>query len=203
MTILELHKFVFDLMEDIRYSLDKSGNSFVYGLRQRDQNRINGGYLFAGNDNYLSIKLSCESCDNNRTSTVYLSIRPNCYSKLVIVYDKTSKFSQFYDNLANNLNINPVQTNQYKVTYEYEITSKGTTDLVLRQSIRDFLINNYNKLIRPLVNAKLDVDFMILIIIKLKIIYRVIRPILLRVQRLILLGKQQQKRLICIRIICL
>jgi len=159
MTILELHKFVFDLMEDIRYSLDKSGNSFVYGLRQRDQNRINGGYLFAGNDNYLSIKLSCESCDNNRTSTVYLSIRPNCYSKLVIVYDKTSKFSQFYDNLANNLNINPVQTNQYKVTYEYEITSKGTTDLVLRQSIRDFLINNYNKLIRPLVNAKLDVDF--------------------------------------------
>lgn len=159
MTILELHKFIFDLMEDIRYSLDKSGNPFVYGLRQRDKNRINSGYLFAGNDNYLSIKLSCDPCVNNRTSTVYLSIHPNCYSKLVIVYDKTSKLSQFYDNLAKNLSINLVQTNQYKVTYEHQITPKGTTDLVLGQSIRDFLINNYDKLIQPLVKAKFDVDF--------------------------------------------
>lgn len=162
MTILDLHKFVFNLMEDIRYQLDNkySPNLFYYGLRQRSRGNAKRliNYLFHGSQqNTLYVYLSGEAVNENRTNSVYLDITTNLECKIVIVYEKGNKNQRIYNHIATSLGISRnISKNISKDSYTKQIIPPTTNEVAFKRDLTNYLDTNFNLLIAALVNAGLE-----------------------------------------------
>lgn len=161
MTILDLHKFVFNLMEDIRYQLDKkySPNSFCYGLRQQgNEKKPFKDYIFQGSEKKeLYVYLSGKPAKNNITNTVYVHITTDLESKIVIVYDNVDKNKAIYDRIANSLGIlTNISKHKLKTSYSKQITPPRTTEVTFKKDLTNYLDTNFNLLIAALVRAGLE-----------------------------------------------
>ena len=162
MTILDLHKFVFNLMEDIRFQLDNkySPNLFYYGLRQRSRGNAKRliNYLFHGSQqNTLYVYLSGEAVNENRTNSVYLDITTNLECKIVIVYEKGNKNQRIYNHIATSLGISRnISKNISKDSYTKQIIPPTTNEVAFKKDLTNYLDTNFNLLIAALVSAGLE-----------------------------------------------
>ena len=64
----KLHKEVFSMMELIRLKIP----NFYYGLRVKKDKRLKDGFLFHGNENYISVPISLKGNSSSRTSAIWL-----------------------------------------------------------------------------------------------------------------------------------
>lgn len=182
MTELERNKSLLNLMEKIRYQMDTVGKAFVYGLRKKDtidtKNPKNSrlmkeGWFFTGNGGYISISLSSKSAGINSTNTVYLNITRTLKCNIEIVYEDSDPYSKTYDTIASNLGISNTkkvvnsnvtvknkggnETIQItKITYNCPITNRNTKIEDLENSIRRYISDHYNDLMKPLIDNNLD-----------------------------------------------
>jgi hypothetical protein len=84
----KLHKDVFLMMESMRAKVP----GFYYGMRVKKDKRLIDGYIFHGNENYVSVPLSLKGNSKSKTSAVWL-----CFSEDV------------NGNLTSSLKIYPVE----------------------------------------------------------------------------------------------
>ena len=64
----KLHKDVFLMMESLRAKVP----GFYYGLRVKKDKRLCDGYIFHGNENYVSVPLALKGNSKSKTSAVWL-----------------------------------------------------------------------------------------------------------------------------------
>lgn len=150
MNIIELHRIVFNLMEEIRFEIGQKDLSFTYGLRQNTTKTGTGiirshenGYFFTGDENYISINLSNEGSGNLTTNTVHISVELNQTGHLVIAYINNNPKKEVYESIAQILKIsNQIQKNDTKTSYVLPFDNL--------EELKTILISNYENIIELL-----------------------------------------------------
>lgn len=139
-TIREYHKEFNLFLEEYR----KNHPGFNYGFRRNNtDNRLKDGFLFRGNNKYLSISLSNDDDDNNRTATLDISYDFKTNEVYFHVYCSDINRIKFYTNLCDEFGlIFESNDNNNRIRRRFKIANL-CFDNNWKQTLKNFLENHY------------------------------------------------------------
>lgn len=160
----ELHVRMLSIMEEIR----REKKDFFYGLRvQKDERnkRLERGFFFQGNESYIFVPICSVGSGVNKTRCMGLCLqilKDGFRSYIEVVYDinsmhSSSKYKDCFEEIMQSLPFEPDENESRKKGTIFTSNVVADVDVALN-NLKEYFIENYEKIMLPLVNYGLAID---------------------------------------------